>query len=69
VVDTVDAVTSDRPYRQGRSLEAAEEELRASAGTQLDPACVEAFQQVEHKAIRTRLQHGSNPRYELLSTR
>jgi HD-GYP domain-containing protein (c-di-GMP phosphodiesterase class II) len=68
VVDAVDAITSDRPYRERRSLEAAVEELRASAGSQFDPACVDAFEQVDRQAIRTRLQHGSNPRYELLST-
>jgi HD-GYP domain-containing protein (c-di-GMP phosphodiesterase class II) len=43
VVDTVDAITSDRPYRDGRSLSVALAALREAAGTQFDPACVEAF--------------------------
>jgi putative nucleotidyltransferase with HDIG domain len=44
VADTFDAMTSDRPYRRGRPLQEALQELKAAAGTQLDPACVEAFQ-------------------------
>jgi ribonuclease P protein subunit RPR2 len=43
IADTVDAMTSDRPYRAGLPLEAARQELLAHAGTQFDPACVEAF--------------------------
>ena len=36
-------MTSDRPYRQSMSVDAALEELKRSAGTQFDPAVVEAF--------------------------
>ncbi len=43
VADTFDAITSDRPYRAGRSVAVAEGEIRAASGTQLDPDCVEAF--------------------------
>jgi diguanylate cyclase (GGDEF)-like protein len=43
VADAFDAITSDRPYRAGRSPEEAIRELRAGAGTQFDPACVEAL--------------------------
>lgn len=43
VVDAVDAITSDRPYRRGRTLEVAKEELRRCSGTQFDPTVVEAF--------------------------
>ena len=43
VVDAYDAVTSDRPYRRGRSLEEAKGELRSCAGVQFDPAIVEMF--------------------------
>ncbi|MEW5701197.1 MAG: HD domain-containing phosphohydrolase [Candidatus Zixiibacteriota bacterium] len=43
VVDAFDAITSDRPYRRGQSLEVAREELRAFAGIQFDPEIVELF--------------------------
>ena len=43
VCDAYDAMTSDRAYRRGMSPEAALEELRRGAGTQFDPAVVEAF--------------------------
>lgn len=48
VVDTIDAVTSDRSYRKGRSLEAAIKEVEKYSGTQFNPevvsACVRAFE-------------------------
>jgi HD-GYP domain-containing protein (c-di-GMP phosphodiesterase class II) len=43
VVDTYDAITSDRPYRLARSHEYALEEVRRHAGTQFDPTVVAAF--------------------------
>jgi len=43
VADTFDALTSERPYRNGLSDKAALEEMEIVKGTQLDPACVEAF--------------------------
>ena len=43
VADTLDAIVSDRPYRKGRSLDYAREEIQRHAGTQFDPAVVEAF--------------------------
>lgn len=43
VADTYDALTSSRPYRPAGDHEAAFAELRRVSGTQLDPACVEAF--------------------------
>ena len=42
-VAAFDAMTSDRPYRQGLSPEAAIEELLAHSGTQFHPAAVEAL--------------------------
>jgi len=41
--DSFDAITPDRPYRAARSTAAAIAELRAGAGTQFDPAVVEAL--------------------------
>jgi HD-GYP domain-containing protein (c-di-GMP phosphodiesterase class II) len=43
VADAYEAMIADRPYRAGMSREAAQEELRANAGTQFDPAVVAAF--------------------------
>jgi len=43
VVDTFDAMTSDRPYRPALSIEKAVEEVRTFAGTQFDPTVADAF--------------------------
>jgi HD-GYP domain-containing protein (c-di-GMP phosphodiesterase class II) len=43
VCDAYDAMVSDRPYRRGRGAADATAELRRCAGTQFDPAVVEAF--------------------------
>ena len=43
VADAFDAITSPRPYSRPRAPEAALEELARCAGTQFDPAVVEAF--------------------------
>jgi putative nucleotidyltransferase with HDIG domain len=43
VVDTYDAITSDRPYRRARGHAAAVSELQRIAGKQLDPRMVAAF--------------------------
>ncbi|HEV2655297.1 MAG TPA: diguanylate cyclase, partial [Ktedonobacteraceae bacterium] len=46
VVDTYDAMTSSRPYREALSAMEAREELQRCAGTQFDPQVVDAFLQV-----------------------
>ncbi len=43
VADTVDAMTSDRPYRKALSFEIAKEELDKFSGIQFDPIVVKAF--------------------------
>lgn len=43
VADAFDAITSERPYRKGRSIEKARKEIQRCSGTQFDPAVVEAF--------------------------
>ncbi len=43
VADAFDAMTSPRPYRPALSQEATLDELTRSAGTQFDPAVVQAF--------------------------
>ena len=46
VADAFDAITSDRVYRQGRSYEAAAQELDEWTSRQFDPKVVEAFHRV-----------------------
>jgi putative nucleotidyltransferase with HDIG domain len=43
VADAYDAMTTDRPYRRGRSSEEAIRVLQQFAGTQFDPAIVSVF--------------------------
>jgi putative nucleotidyltransferase with HDIG domain len=43
IADTLDAMTSDRPYRKGTSFAAATEEIVRCAGRQFDPQIVEIF--------------------------
>jgi HD-GYP domain-containing protein (c-di-GMP phosphodiesterase class II) len=43
VADTYDAITHDRPYREARSPAEAIDELTTMAGSQFDPAVVEAL--------------------------
>jgi len=43
VADTVEAMTSDRPYRKALSIDVVVDELRKYSGTQFDPVVVDAF--------------------------
>lgn len=43
VADTLDAITSDRPYRLASSFESARETIRHASGGQLDPQVVDVF--------------------------
>ncbi|MCP5279713.1 MAG: HD domain-containing protein [Thiobacillus sp.] len=47
VIDTLDAITSDRPYRRGLPFDAARTEIQRMRGRQFDPLAVEAFQAEE----------------------
>lgn len=47
VVDTLDAMTSDRPYRKAMSFPAAREEVRRCSGTQFDSMVAKAFLSIE----------------------
>jgi putative nucleotidyltransferase with HDIG domain len=51
IADTLDAMTSDRPYRKRTTLACARKEIARCAGTQFDPLCVEAFLALEDRAI------------------
>jgi putative nucleotidyltransferase with HDIG domain len=43
IVDTMDAITSDRPYRKAMTFEDARNEIYRCAGLQFDPNIAEAF--------------------------
>ena len=49
VADTFDAMTSNRPYRNGLPIETAVEELIKCSNTQFDPKIVQAFLDVLEK--------------------
>jgi HD-GYP domain-containing protein (c-di-GMP phosphodiesterase class II) len=43
IADAFDAITSDRPYRRGKSLHTALEEIKCCANRQFDPNLVNVF--------------------------
>jgi len=43
VIDTLDAMTSDRPYQKAKPFDSAKAEILHMAGTQFDPKAVAAF--------------------------
>jgi response regulator RpfG family c-di-GMP phosphodiesterase len=47
VADTLDAMTSDRPYRRAGTWDEAEAEIIGLAGAQFDPVVVDAFRERE----------------------
>jgi response regulator RpfG family c-di-GMP phosphodiesterase len=47
VIDTYDAMTSDRPYRKALPHETAIEEIAKNVGSQFDPQVVEAWLRIE----------------------
>jgi putative nucleotidyltransferase with HDIG domain len=49
VADTLDAITSERPYRKARSFEAAQQEVLRCSGTQFDPSVVEVFLKIPNE--------------------
>jgi putative nucleotidyltransferase with HDIG domain len=51
VVDTFDAIISDRPYRKGRSFAVALAEIQAHSGSQFDPEVVDAFMRAWSKGL------------------
>jgi putative nucleotidyltransferase with HDIG domain len=64
VADTVDAITSDRPYRRAQPFAKAREEVIRYSGVQFDPRVVEAFLRIpEEKFMEMReeaARHQSN---------
>jgi ribonuclease P protein subunit RPR2 len=51
VADTLDALTTDRPYQLAAPWSEAREVIRAHAGTQFDPAIVAAYETVPDEAF------------------
>jgi HD-GYP domain-containing protein (c-di-GMP phosphodiesterase class II) len=59
LADTLDAITSNRPYRQGRSFEEALQEIEKCRGSQFDPELVdlmlnlpvEKWQKIKEKVL------------------
>ena len=65
VADTLDAITSDRPYRKASSFDAAREEILRCSGTQFDPSVVELFLKIPNELwheLRAEIT-GQNKRY------
>src|SRR6267143_50548 len=55
IADTLDAMTSDRPYRKAATFAEARLEISRCGGTQFDPRCVQAFADIpddELEALR-----------------
>jgi response regulator RpfG family c-di-GMP phosphodiesterase len=52
VADTLDAMTSDRPYRKATSFENAMAEVQRCAGSQFDPEVVRAFADIGVDGLR-----------------
>jgi ribonuclease P protein subunit RPR2 len=52
VADTLDALTTDRPYRRATPFAAARETIRHLAGTQFDPDVVAAYDRVPDEALQ-----------------
>lgn len=49
VADTLDAITSDRPYRKARSFDVARQEILRCSGSQFDPTVVEVFLKIPNE--------------------
>ncbi len=63
IADTLDAMTSDRPYRKSLSFSQARQEIQRCSGTQFDPAIVEVFLNMPEALwsdLRREVQRGSS---------
>ncbi|MFZ5469319.1 MAG: HD domain-containing phosphohydrolase [Myxococcota bacterium] len=52
IADTLDAMTTDRPYRRGTSFANAISEIQRCAGSQFDPEVVKAFNDIGEEGLR-----------------
>jgi putative two-component system response regulator len=67
VADTLDAMTSNRPYRKALTFEATAEEILRCSVTQFDPKVVEAFASIPLKEWQTE-QSQTDRHFEELAT-
>ena len=51
VIDTYDAMTSDRPYRKALTPDVAKEEIVRCSGSQFDPRIVESFLEIPQSVL------------------
>ncbi|HWF04048.1 MAG TPA: HD domain-containing phosphohydrolase [Candidatus Angelobacter sp.] len=68
IADTLDAITSDRPYRAAQSIQVAREEVERFAGRQFDPEVVRVFMEMPdtiwedlRKEINSQINHFTYP--------
>ena len=52
VADSLDAITTDRPYRRGAPIADARREIARGSGTQFDPDAVEALMEVPDDVLQ-----------------
>ena len=52
IADTLDAITSDRPYRAGRPISVARQIIREESGTQFDPDVVGVLENITDEELR-----------------
>ena len=52
IVDTLDAITSDRPYRAAQSFSKAQQEIEKMSGSQFDPLLVDVFARIPIEELR-----------------
>jgi ribonuclease P protein subunit RPR2 len=56
VVDALDAITAERPYRAARPYGAALEEIKLHSGTQFDPMVVDALERLDPAVVEPLLE-------------
>ena len=52
IVDTLDAITSDRPYRAAQPFSIAQQEIGKMSGSQFDPLLVDVFERIPEEELR-----------------
>lgn len=56
LADVFDALTTERPYKQAWTIDAAVRHIEAQAGSHFDPALIEPFKQALPQMLRIREQ-------------